>query len=191
MRLECTFDQFRRDRALFLWTAHTRPDMACIANRAAQATDQTFTKKHVKELNQSVKMARSSPELSLGFPKSGGGLYLRAYVDVSYGIMNDLSLKMGYTVLLCDELAGCHVLDFANKKSIRVVRSVMGAKTLAFLKAFDAVYSISVDMTYLLNMPLPIVMFTEARQIFDAITRRLRTTEKRLAIEMAVARHSY
>lgn len=38
MNAKGTFEEFRRERAIFLWLANTRPDVSSYANRAAQLT---------------------------------------------------------------------------------------------------------------------------------------------------------
>lgn len=39
----------------------------------------------------------------------------------------------------------------------------MGAEAYAFLDTFDAMYSIYVEVAYVLDMQLPIFMFTDSR----------------------------
>lgn len=187
----CTFEQFRRDRALFTWITHTRPDVACIANRASQVTEKTFCKEKVKELNKGVMMVKCSPSVGLQYGELTGDLHLKVFADASYGNNDDLSSQLGYIILLSDDMGNCHVIDYRSRKSRRVVRSVMGAEVYALLDAFDAAFTIACDMNNILNRDLPIVVYTDSRQVFDAITRGRRTTEKRLSIELSAARESY
>lgn len=40
--MDISFETFRRQRAIFSWATHTRPDLVCYANRASQVTSSTF-----------------------------------------------------------------------------------------------------------------------------------------------------
>lgn len=50
------FDNFRRDRALFSWPVNNLPDLACIANRAAQVTYQTYDEGKFSEVNKLIRI---------------------------------------------------------------------------------------------------------------------------------------
>lgn len=60
MPVDATFERFSRDPALLSWLTHTRPDLACYANRASQASEETFVPAKVRELNQGVDAAYSN-----------------------------------------------------------------------------------------------------------------------------------
>jgi len=65
MPTDITFDRFRSVRAAFAWIFHTRPEVCCAINRAAQGTAELFSHKHVTELNKAIKTALSKPGISL------------------------------------------------------------------------------------------------------------------------------
>ncbi len=52
--IDIDFELFRSIRAFVGWLAHSRPDVACAINRAAQVTQESFDKKHIKELNEAI-----------------------------------------------------------------------------------------------------------------------------------------
>jgi len=67
----------------------------------------------------------------------------------------------------------------------------MAGEAHMFADAFDAAFIIRHDLERLYLQHLPLVMLTDSKQIFDVITRASHTAEKRLMIDVAVAREAY
>lgn len=41
---DCTFEDFRKQRALFSWMLYRRPDLSCYANKSSQVSTSAFCK---------------------------------------------------------------------------------------------------------------------------------------------------
>lgn len=186
------FDSFVRARACFAWLGHSRPDLCCAINRAAQVTERTYNDRHVSELNKAMRYASETANLVLSYGRlDRKTLHLRAYADASFATNDDNSSQLGYIVLLADASNRCHVLSYASRKSRRVVRSIMAGEIYAFADAFDKAFVIKYDLERIYRQHLPLVMLTDSKQMFDVITRASHTTEKRLMIDVAAAREAY
>ena len=179
-------------RAAFTWLAHSRPDLYCAINRAAQVTTSTFREEHVKVLNKAIKHANATKTLSHMYaPLEKETLHLCVYADSSFASNDDLSSQLGYIVLLCDGHSRCHVMTYSSRKSRRVVKSIMAVEVYALADAFDAAFIIKHDLERIYDQHLPLVMLKDSKQMFDVITRASHTTEKRLMIDVAAAREAY
>jgi len=190
--LSVGFTDFVRARAAFAGLAHGRPDLCCAINRAAQVTEALLFERHVKEYNKAVKHAKSTRSLVPHYgPLERVSLHLRVYADASFASNDHMSSQMGFIVLLCDGADRCHVLTYASKKARRVVRSIMVGEVYAFADTFDAAYILKHNLERVYDQPLPLVMLTDSKQIFDVITRASHTTETRLMIDVAAARDAY
>lgn len=190
--LDVRYERFVSARAGFAWLAHSRPDLCCAINRAAQVSGSSVCTRHVQELNKATKYARTTGDLMLTYtPLDRATLHLRVYADASFASNDDLSSQLGYIVLLCDRMDRCHVLTYSSKKARRFVRSIMAGEVYAFADAFDAAYIIKHDLERIYRQRLPLVMLTDSKQMFDVITRASHTTEKRLMIDVAAAREAY
>ena len=186
------FTDFVRARAAFAWLAHGRPDLCYAINRAAQVTEALLSERHVKEYNKAVKHAKSTRSLVLRYgPLERASLHLRVYADASFASNDDMSSQLGFIALLCDGADRCHLLTYASKKARRVVRNIMAGEVYAFADAFDAAYILKHDLERVYDQPLPMVMLTDSKQMFDVITRASHTTEKRLMIDIAAAQDAY
>lgn len=93
--------------------------------------------------------------------------------------------------MLCDDSNACHILDYASRKSKRVVRSIMGGEVYAFMDAFDMAFVLKKDLEMVLDTKLGIIMLTDSKQLFDSVTCGKRTAERRLSIDVSAARKSY
>lgn len=144
---DITFDGFVSARAGFGWLAHSRPDLCCAINRAAQVTAETFCERHVRQLKKAIQYAHNTKDLGLTYgPLDRETLHLRAYSDASFANNDDLSSQLGYIVMLCDGDSSCHVLSYSSKKARRVVRSIMAGEVYAFADAFDTAFILKHDL---------------------------------------------
>ena len=79
-------------RATLAWVAHSRPDLCCAINRAAQVTSTSFCKQHIQEFNKAVQYAKANKELGLSYSHlDKDSLHLRVYADASFSSNDDLS----------------------------------------------------------------------------------------------------
>ena len=67
----------------------------------------------------------------------------------------------------------------------------MAAETLAFVDGFDNAYLIRHDLERMLGRDIPLLMLTDCKLLFDALTRARYTTERRLMVDIASAREAY
>lgn len=190
--LDVTFDEFRKHRALFSWIIHTRPDVACYANRASQVTEKSFGKDKIRELNQGIKTIKRSLTTHMKFSDfDKSTTHICVYADAAFATNNDPLSQIGFVIFLCDTKNTCHILDFSSKKSKKIVRSILAEEVCAFMDAFDVSFMISSDVSNLLGMTITVFLFTDSKQLFDSVTKAKRTTEKRLMIDISAARESY
>ena len=90
-----------------------------------------------------------------------------------------------------DSTKKCAIVHFISHKSRRIARSSMAAETLAFVEGFDNAYLILHDLERMLGKEIPLIMLTDCKLLFDAITRSRYTTERRLMVDIASAREAY
>ncbi len=189
---DCTFHDLRSMRAKLAWITHTRPDISCAVNMAAQVTEATMSMDHTKALNKVIKHLRKTPRQSLVYPKLDlQSLKLKVYADSSFANNADYTSQLGYIVLLTDKTNTCHVLHYSSHKSRRVTRSVLGGEVYAFADAFDRAYIIKREFQNMLGKSIPLTMFTDSKSLFDVITKCSITTEKRLMIDIKSVREAY
>lgn len=82
---DATFQLFRSNRATFAWIGHTRPDMCCLINRAAQVTEATFSKDEIRELNKGIGAVCNSSDVCLKYLLlDKATLHMRVYTDASF-----------------------------------------------------------------------------------------------------------
>ena len=83
------------------------------------------------------------------------------------------------------------LISFKSYKSRRVTRSVLGAEIIAFADMFDEAISIHHRMQEILKQRIPLQLLTDSKYLFDAISKRSRTYDRRLMIVISSVRQGY
>lgn len=99
--------------------------------------------------------------------------------NVSFGTNIDLSLQLRNLIFLSDDRGSVQVLDYCSKKSKRVVCSIMAAEAFALDEAFDAAFVIANDLQTIHNSVIPLDLFTESKQVFDAVSKGRKMSEEK------------
>ena len=186
-----SFKQYASSRAKLAWLTHTRPDISCLTSFAAQITEKSFSEKDINDLNRGIRHLKLSKNQHLMFkPLDMNKLVLKAYADSSFANNTDLTCQLGHIIVLSD-YKQANILSYASKKGKRVVRSILAGETHAFAEAFDISFTIKKDLERILNIEIPLHMFTDSKQLFDVITKNTFTAEKRLMIDVYSIRNAF
>ncbi len=65
---------------------------------------------------------------------------------------------------------------FKSYKARRVSRSVMAAKVIAFSDAFDVGYSLTTELSNLLQRKVSLILLTDSKSLFGVISEGTRTS---------------
>jgi hypothetical protein len=187
-----TFVNLCTTRAKLTWVAHTRPDISFPVSKLAQKTSSTFDIDSVKLANKVVHHLKPSSNLTLRYPKlNKSSLLILAFADGSLHNNKYLSSQLGHVLLLSDATSACCVLSFRSFKSRRIARSSLAAETMAFAYTFDASFALKHDLGSMIGKPIPLLLLTDSRPLFDILVCAKYTTEKRLMIGIAAAREGF
>lgn len=118
-------------------------------------------------------------------------LVLKVYSDAAFANNKYLYSQIVFFILLCYGSNRMHVKDYSRKNSKRVLRPIMGAEVYAFAYVFDKAFIILMDLEQMLNIKLPVHMFTDSQKLFESMTKGHQTTKKRLTIDIAAAQEAY
>lgn len=67
----------------------------------------------------------------------------------------------------------------------------MAAEPIVFSDMFDQCYTLGKEIGDLFNTYLPIQMYTDRKSLFDVISKGSRTAEKRLMLDLFMAREAF
>lgn len=67
----------------------------------------------------------------------------------------------------------------------------MGEEAAALMEGFDHAFSIARDLQSVLGCTVLVYVYTDFKQLFGALTKRKRTTERRLLVKIMAARQAY
>ncbi len=186
------FDDYRSARAAMAWLIQTRPDIAYLVSHLARFTKETFNAKSIRLYNKAVKYLRETRHIELLYPRlDARTLRLVCYTDGGYSNTSDGKGQVGFVIALADGENRCAILAYVSRKSRRVVKSSTSIEALAFAEGFDHVFAIKADLVTIIKKSIPLIMLTDSEILFNTLTRRKTTTERRLMLDLRIARSAY
>lgn len=168
----------------------TRPDLAgpvqCLATELAKPD--APSKQACNTLRSLVNIASESSDVGLKFvPLDEERLEVVVVTDASFAREPDLKSRLGYVIALTDGSGRANIVDWGSKRSPRVCRSVMASELLGLVAGFDCAYTVRemvAEIRGVKPQDIPLRAGVDSKTVFDAVTRRAITLEKRLQIDM-------
>lgn len=185
-------DAFRTVRGQLLFIAQSsRPDIAYHVAQLCPVAYKDTKPKHLRVLNEVVEHVKKSATLALKYPKlDQSTLRLYVFVDSGYNTNADHSSQLGIVIFLADATGACHFLHWRSSKCPRITRSMLAGETYAFSEGYD--YGVSLRLLMkAMHCDVPLYVLTDAKSIFDTITKSKRLREIRLMQEIADIRRAY
>jgi hypothetical protein len=119
-------------------------------------------------------------------------LRLIVFTDSSFANNKDYSSQIGFVIVLADEKKG-NILHWSSIKCKRVTRSVLASELYAMAHGFDTGVAIKSTIEGILQLrePLPLILCTDSRSLYDCLVKLGTTHEKRLMVDLMCLRQSY
>ena len=176
------------------WLEHTRPDLTFEISQKAQVTRTVFERdpsEHCESLNKAIKYAHHNIA-SICIPKLDlDTLRVVAYSDAAFANNIDLSQQLMRIVPLTDVSNKAIAVSYKSYKSRRVARSVLSAEVSAFADLTDDALAIRKQLEFILIQPVPVHILTDSKSLSDIISKKSRTYEKRIMLNIYAARQAY
>lgn len=100
------------------------------------------------------------------------------FSDASFAFNLDFSSKIAYIIALMDDRSNVIFFHWKSYNSHRVVKSPLGAETLALADAIDLAPALIASIAAIIRCELLLHIFADSVSLFDAISRPIVTTEK-------------
>ncbi|EED20822.1 hypothetical protein TSTA_040160 [Talaromyces stipitatus ATCC 10500] len=187
------YEQYVAQRALGAYIASvSQPEASFDLSFAAQATQPD--EEDIKALNKRLKWQADNPNHGLRFIKINlRTAQLYAFIDASFANNKDSSSQIGYIIVLADAQNNANILHWSSTKCKRITRSVLASEMYGMANGFDAAAAIKSTLTQLLHLlePLPLVLCTDSKSLYECLVKLGTTREKRLMIDLMCLRQSY
>ena len=187
------YEQYISQRALGAYVASmSQPEASFDLSFAAQVTNPDES--DIKLLNKRLQWQFDNQSRGLRFIHIDmKTARLMVFTDASFAGNKDLSSQIGYVIVLADIDNNANILHWSSTKCKRVTRSVLASELYAMAHAFDAASSIKSTITQLLHMttPLPLILCTDSKSLYECIVKLGTTQEKRLMIDLMCLRQSF
>lgn len=115
---------------------------------------------------------------------------LRVYAYASFFSNDDFCWHLGYLILMYDDSNKYHVLDYRSKITRCVLYLIIFGELNAFMDASDALFLIAQGLGVVIGCHIPLFIYTDSQQLFDALKYGKRTTERRNMVDALSGRQS-
>ncbi|KAI0997137.1 hypothetical protein K3495_g11048 [Podosphaera aphanis] len=186
-------DQYIAQRACDAYSASMcQPEASFNLSFAAQCVNPM--EDNAKLLNQRFKWQINKNKRGLKFvPLDINSLQLLVFTDASFAGNKDLSLQIGYVIVMTDKYKNANIIHWSSTKCKRITRSVLASELDAMVYGFNTSTTIKSTLSRILRTEKPIllVICTDSRSLYDFLFKLGTTREKRLMIDITSLRHSY
>jgi hypothetical protein len=184
-------DQYVSQRARGAYIASVcQPEAAFDLSFAAQVIDPKL--EDFKTLNKRIQWQIDNHSRGLKYVKlDEDSLRLIVFTDASYANNNDKSSQIGFVIVLADKNDNANIIHWSSIKCKRVTRSVLASELYAMAHGFDTGIVLKTTLEKILDKPLPIIVCTDSKSLYDCLVRLGTTQEKRLMVDVMCLRQSY
>lgn len=187
-----SFNQFRTMRHRLAWAANTRMDVIAAVNLLSQVTATTFKPRHVERINKVIGHIQKTIDVIPRFVKlQEDTLKITIFSDGSFASNEDLSSQVGYLVVIQDATGRVNVVHYSSTKTKRIVRSVLGAETIALSNAADFGICLATELENMLGYRPPLHLLTDSETLFNVLIKSTMTSELRLMIDIVASKESF
>jgi hypothetical protein len=160
--------------------------------RLSQITPENINSKATKSCNDINEYLKEVVKRNVIFCRLDvTSLHVVFYTDASFAGYLDLSSHIGGIILLKDKHGNAHVLHWFSKKCPRVTGTVLAAEIISFATACDVASALRDVLGEIYHQSIPLYGLTDSYSFFSTVTQYNAWREKRLSIEIAVAREAY
>jgi hypothetical protein len=112
------------------------------------------------------------------------------FIDAAFANTLDLHNQIDYVICLTDDVH-TNLIHWSSIKCKRVIKSVLTAELYTMINDFDVETIIKSIIERMLHISLSLILFTDAKSLFDCLIKLETTSEKRLIIDLMCFRQSY
>ena len=128
----------------------------------------------------------------LRYPKMDvSTMHIVGYSNAAFANNDDLSSQLWRVIFLVDGDENAEPIAFKSYKLRRATRSVLAAEVIAFANMFDESFAIKDTIEVAIANSVQLHLLTDSKSFFDTISKGNRTNEKRLMLDVYVARQGY
>ena len=173
-------------------SSQTRPDLvfdACEVNTSTK--DATY--EDLKKANKAIRKAKQD-DVCLHFPDLGdiSKAQIISFSDASFGNLKDTGSQGGIITFLLGQNGHFAPLTRHSKKITRMVKSTLGAETLALLEGAESSFMTKSFISEIYQLPsaesIQIICVTDNQSLHGAAYSTKTITDRRLNVDMCVVR---
>jgi hypothetical protein len=126
----------------------------------------------MKSLNKRLSWQIRNVDRGLKFVKLNvNTLQFLVFTDASFANNKDLSLQIGYVIVLADATKKANIVHWSLVKCKRVTWSVLASELYSMAHGFDIGAAIKSTVDKILQVNLPLILCTDSKSLYDCLVR--------------------
>jgi hypothetical protein len=185
-------DQYILQRARGAYVATVlQPEATFDLSFAAQAVGPP-TKEQIEQLNKRLQWQFENSSRGLRFIKLDlDSLQLVTFTDASFANNKDLMSQISYVIAIGNKNSNANILHWSSIKCKRVTCSVLASELYGIVHGFNIASAIKSTIEGMLQINLPLVIYTDSKSLYDCLVKLGTTQEKRLIVDILSLRQAY
>jgi hypothetical protein len=98
-------------------------------------------------------------------------LCLLVFIDALFVNNKDLSLQIGYILVLADIINKANIVHWSLIKCKRITRSVLVSELYVMAHGFDIGAAIKSTIEQLLQIELPLILYTDLKSLYECLVK--------------------
>jgi hypothetical protein len=186
-----TKEQYTSQRAKGAYIASLcQQEVAFDLSFAAQALEPDAS--NISALNKRIEWRKENAAKGLKYVElDENALKLVIFTDASFANNKDHSLQIGFVIALVDDSGKANIFHWSSIKCKRVTRSVLVSELYALVYGFDAGTTIKTTLDKIRSIPIPLIVCTDLKSLYDCLVKLGTIHKKRLMIDIMCLRQLY
>ncbi|SRR6266567_1660828 len=118
-------------------------------------------------------------------------LKLIIFIDASFANNADLLSQISYVIVLADATKKANIIHWSLVKCKRVTQSILASKLYGMAYSFNISATIKSTIDKILQVNLPLVLYTNSKSLYNYLIQLGTTQEKRLIINIICLYQAY
>jgi hypothetical protein len=98
-------------------------------------------------------------------------LQLLVFTNASFANNKDLSLQIGYVIILTNTTKKANIIHWSLVKCKRVTWSVLASELYSMAHGFDIGTAIKSTIDKILQVNLPLILYTNSKSLYNCLVR--------------------
>lgn len=145
-----------------------------------------------KRLNKAIEVAKANPDFGLRLVSlNPDSLRVVVFADASFTLNANMTSQLGFVICPADKSNKANIVHYSSFKLKCVTWSELAAELFAVVNAFYFASAMCESISSMFGRQVSTNVYTDSKNLYDAIVEIRPTSEKRLVIDLKLLREAF